>query len=107
MATVVRRERTCNARGNANRQRSGTDGANRLGACIKQFSFSRCTAVLDSGSLQDAVWRGQGTGPGGSATTCRPGEEISVRRPHCLSRGRQEAEDAETPSEDRVQPDAG
>ena len=35
------------------------------------------------------------------------GQEIGIPRPHRLSRGWQEAEDAEAPSQDSVRPDSG
>ena len=41
------------------------------------------------------------------AAACRSGQEIGLPRPHRLSGGRQEAEDAEAASEDRLQHDAG
>ena len=37
------------------RRRAGTDGANRLGACLEQLGHARCAAGADPGRLSDTV----------------------------------------------------
>ncbi len=65
------------------------------------------SAFADTGSLQDACRRRQGTGGARPAAARGAGQEVGVSRPHHLSGGRQETEDAQAASEDRLRHDAG
>src|ERR1700742_4632087 len=70
------------ARSDVNRRGIGADCTNRLSPCFEKCGGAGRTAVADTGSIQDPVWRRTRAGRAGTAATSSPGEKVGLPRPH-------------------------